>query len=126
MKVSANIGKIAIINDFRRITNFDLFSSNSNAPSITIRTSPMVPNSGNSCWRFGISNSKKSSVCLASQPKTSNSITEGILVTDEVISNRYAKSKRVHNVMIIEISMSYLARVSSSEKLGDEITTSAW
>lgn len=76
-------------NDFRINPNLDLFSSNSRDPSKTIRTSPKVPSIGKTSEKSGRWKLKREVTCLTAHPKSNSKITDGTLVRDDVISNKY-------------------------------------
>lgn len=83
--------------------SFDLSNSNSREPSNTIRINPTVPSMGSNTERSGTTTLKKTVSCLMTQPKSSNKMTEGILVLAELKSNRYASKIRMHSVMIMDV-----------------------
>lgn len=80
---------------------FDLLSSSSNEPSKTIKISPIVPMIGSNGVRSGMLKLKIVDACLTSHPESNNKITDGILVRGEVMSKKYANSKRTQNVIIM-------------------------
>lgn len=96
----AMIGKSAPKNDFNIKPVFDLFSSSSSEPSNTINIKPMVPNIGRIEVRSGKLILSKEVICFTTHPSNKSKITEGIFVLSEVISNRYAISRRIQKVMI--------------------------
>lgn len=91
MKASNNaipiIGNNAPIKDFLTRPTFDLLNSNSNAPSSTIKTRPIVANIGNSSVKLGRLNFKSSVTCFIPQPSNKSKITEGMLVLEAVRLN---------------------------------------
>ena len=88
IKPNATNGKKDTNTAFFTIGNFDLFNSNSSDPSNTINIKPIVPNNGSKEERSGTEISKKVVSCFNIQPNSSNKITDGILVFDELISNK--------------------------------------
>ncbi len=81
------IGNKAAIRDFFTRPIFDLLNSNSNDPSRTIKTRPIVANIGNSSVKSGSLNSKRRVTCFIPQPNNNSRITEGMLVFDAVRLN---------------------------------------
>jgi hypothetical protein len=67
--------------------NLDLLSSSSKNLRALSRIRPMVPNTGKVEVRSGTLMPKKNVASLTINPKSSNNITEGILVIDAVRSN---------------------------------------
>lgn len=90
MKLKISIGINAIRAAFPTNGSLALFNSNSKEPSNTIRINPTVPKKGNIGDKFGSSISKYLQQNLTENPNINNNITEGILVFDELMSNRYA------------------------------------
>lgn len=66
-----------------------------------MRISPTVPSPGKNGVRSGILIKNKFDNCLTVQPKHNNRITDGILVSEEVRSNIYAKINSIQMVIMI-------------------------
>ena len=77
---------MATSEDLRIRGTLDLFISNSNEPSNTIRMRPTVPKIGKTGFKFGTEKGKPSDSCFAINPRTNNRITDGILVLEADIS----------------------------------------
>lgn len=97
------MGKRAINDDLKIVLSLEVFISNSKDPSKTINISPTVPNTGSISDKFGILRSKKLLSWRTAIPNKSNRITEGILVFEEVMSNKYANNNNTHIVIRIVI-----------------------
>lgn len=91
------------------IGNFFLFNSNSKEPSSTISINPIVPRTGNTVAKLGISIFKKTKSCFMPQPKSKRRITDGILVLEEVKSKKYAIKNIKQMIIIIVVVMLYLS-----------------
>ena len=77
-----------------------MFNSNSNEPSKTIKTSPIVPSIGKIGDKSGMDRFKNLVTSFTHQPKPKRRITDGILVFDEEMSKMYAKSNKTQMEMI--------------------------
>jgi hypothetical protein len=100
---AANMGRTAPRNDLITTQNFERFKVNSREPSNTITISPIVPKTGSTADKDGISIPRKIVTCFNPQPSRINKITDGIFVFDAVRSNRYEISNKQQKIIITVI-----------------------
>lgn len=103
MNARLMIENMAPLSDLRMTTRFEWLRRSSREPSRTIKIRPIVPITGSKGEKSGSVIFKSIETWLVVQPNNSSSITDGILVLEELRSKMYASRISIQKVIIILI-----------------------